>query len=223
MSKRYKFLLAAVVLIAGTGTVLANSSILQGRFGATPTPASTTISLGTSATTVNLTADNSVSEREIVYGVDTGILEFTLTAKAAYTLRQISFDISSSGLDGSLDDFTTYKVYKVVSGSVDYSTLIGEGISIDEDGGHLIVQMCSNCDTSSKYGYIGSTGTTSYVLTATVLDDGTDNINTVTSRLSNSDWSWRGGEATRRWAVYLSGNFDESHVSGLPTIYTTSN
>lgn len=146
----------------------------------------------------------------IVYGAQSEVFRFTVDADANgdIALLGLRLDVSSSGIatdstglgglltSGSRGDGTAgrWEMFEVVGGSTDYSTTVGSGefVNASNYGGSSDVVYMEVFDNitnwyagNGSFEQIGANDDRTYVITTTVLDDGTDNTNSISVRIGN--------------------------------------
>lgn len=159
--------------------------------------------------TVSVDSDSSNS---IVYGTDTEVMRFTVDADANgdLALLALKLDVSSSGIStgttglgwaqaisqtrGEATVDGLWKMYEVISGSINYATQIGSGTFVHgwASGQSDLVYMdiydnIANYTktTTASFEKISAGASRTYIVTASIKDDGTDNTNSVSVRISN--------------------------------------
>ena len=240
MKKSTKGIFAAVLivaLIAGVSIYLSGGTeSLQGRFGprfssqfsSFRTPTKPVLGTSTAPSKFNLQVETSGNTSEpIVYGADAEVFRFDLTAKGAYTLRYLTVDFSLSGLaNKGLLSPVNWKIYEVENGVVNWANQIGEGAKFKS--GQMRVKTFNGANPSSPYGFSSPASTKTFIVSSQVIDDGIDNVNSISVRMSpasslsaDMDWAWRIGEISETWANSTATLYGAANVDGLPTTYVT--
>lgn len=162
---------------------------------------------------------SSASSNSMVYGTDTEVFRFNVAANANgdLTIAGLKLDVAfsgivtgSTGLGGNgavaaTNDLYTaggtalgnkWKMYEVVSGSINYATQVGSGAflfaSTTNFTNHVIMDVLDNTGSAtSGFEKISASSNRTYVVTATLLDDGTVNTNSVSVRIGNDSSSKR--------------------------------
>lgn len=150
------------------------------------------------------------------YSSNSEVYRFSLEADTPYTLRYLTFAVDYSGLqESAIGHASSWKIYAINEGIVDYSDTLGFGESMD--GGLMRVRMLSN----RSAGYAGAAGVSDFALTTTALRDfyAEDNVKMVISMPTDLsakwDWAWVPGIYLDAW-MGLDDSFGIEFVDGLP-------
>ena len=150
------------------------------------------------------------ASNDLVTGADVEVFRFTVEAddNGDMALLALKFDVSSSGivtgstgLGGAQGSFSRgiaaaagkWKMYEVTSGSINYSTQVGSGEYLhgwhSSNASVVYMDVADNIanigNTSYAFEKISAGSSRTYAVTATILDDGTVNTNSVSVRIAN--------------------------------------
>jgi hypothetical protein len=150
---------------------------------------------------------------ELDYGVSSEVYRFGLDAEGPYSLRYLSFQVDWVGLrNESIDDASSWKLFQVVGGEVDWLTTIGFGESLAD--GKLKMRLSSGRGAA----FLGEKGKTEFVLTTYVLSDmGSEEDATVSVVMTGDEVSFVPGYYSGSW-MSLEEKFGAEFFGGLPGV-----
>ena len=148
---------------------------------------------------------------ELEYGISSEVYRFGIEAEGPYSLRYLSFDVDWTGLrDESIGHASSWKIFQVVDGEVDWLTTIGMGESLDD--GKLKMRLSSGRGAA----FLSEGGKTEFVLTTYVLSDmNSEEEASVKVGMTGDELSFVPGFYSGSW-MNLEEKFGAEFLEGLP-------
>lgn len=211
MTIRSRTLLASVLLvalIAAVSNVFMRPELVQGFLWQSNAPE--LASVDPSFLKISLPQQSG----KIEYGSQAEVARFTLSAEESYTLRYLTVEVVSDGLQMPGEP-QEWRLYRVEEGRVDFNAMVGYGEAWSES--FLKVRLYS----TGSVAHFGEAGSSTFALVTSILKDETGVLPTLQTELPSAlpegfDWAFVPGTVERPW-MNVETTMGSEKIFGLPT------